>query len=70
MTLNRKLALALLLVGSTAFVGCGGGAEVNQHVSSVSQGQELEDLKKALDQGAIDQQNYDKLQKQILKRGY
>jgi hypothetical protein len=60
----------LLLVGSTTLVGCGGGAEVNQHVSSVSQGQELEDLKKALDQGAIDQQNYEKLQKQILKRGY
>jgi hypothetical protein len=67
---NRKLAVALMLIASTAFVGCGGGAEVNQHVSSVSQGQELEDLKRALDQGAIDQQNYEKLQKQILKRGY
>jgi len=70
MRLNRKLAVALLVVGSTAFVGCGGGAEVNQHVSSVSQGQELEDLKNALDQGAMDQQNYEKLQKMILKRGY
>lgn len=70
MRLNRKLAVALLVVGSTAFAGCGGGAEVNQHVSSVSQGQELEDLKRALDQGAIDQQNYEKLQKKILKRGY
>ena len=70
MRLNRKLAVALLLVSSTAFVGCGGGADVNQHVSTVSQGQQLEDLKKALDQGAIDQQNYEKLQKQILKRGY
>ena len=70
MRFNRKVAVALLLVGSTAFVGCGGGAEVNQHVSTVSQGQELEDLKKALDQGAIDQKNYEKLQKVILKRGY
>ena len=69
MRFNRKLAVALLLVSSTAFVGCG-GADVNQHVSTVSQGQQLEDLKKALDQGAIDQQNYEKLQKQILKRGY
>ena len=67
---NRKLAVALLVISSAAFVGCGGGAEVNQHVSSVSQGQELEDLKKALDQGAIDPQNYEKLQKKILKRGY
>jgi hypothetical protein len=70
MRLNRKLAVALLLVSTAAFVGCGGGAEVNQHVSSVSQGQELEDLKRALDQGAIDQQNYQKLQKKILERDY
>ncbi len=70
MRLNRKIAVALLLVCSTVFVGCGGGADVNQHVSTVSQGQQLEDLKKALDQGAIDQKNYVKLQKQILKRGY
>ena len=70
MKLDRKLALAVLLVGSVTFVGCGGGAEVNQHVSTVSQGQELDDLKKALDQGAIDRTNYEKLQKQILKRGY
>ena len=70
MKVDRKLALAMLLVGSVTFVGCGGGAEVNHHMSTVSQGQELEDLKKALDQGAIDQANYEKLQKKILKRGY
>ncbi len=67
---NRILAIAMLAVSSATFVGCGGGAEVNQHVSSVSQGQELDDLKRALDQGAIDQTNYEKLQKKILKRGY
>src|SRR4029453_9829179 len=70
MRLNRKIAVALLLVSSAAFVGCGGGAEGNQHISSGSEGQELEELKKALDQGAIDQKNYEKLQKLILKRGY
>jgi hypothetical protein len=70
MTLNRKLGIALFLAGSTLLAACGGGAEVNQHVSSVSQGQELADLKRALDQGAIDQANYEKLQKKILKRRY
>jgi hypothetical protein len=71
MTPNRKLALAaLLLTSSAALAGCGGGAEVNQHVSGVSQGQELADLKRALEVGAIDQANYDKLQKKIIKRGY
>ena len=65
---NRKLAIALLSISSAMFVGCGGGAEVKQ--TSVSQGQELADLKTALDQGAIDQANYEKLQKKILKRGY
>jgi hypothetical protein len=53
-----------------ALAGCGGGAEVNQHLSTVSQGQQLEDLKKALDQGAIDQDEYEELQSKILKRGY
>ena len=70
MRLDRKFALAMLLIGSVTFVGCGGGADVNQHMTTVSQGQELEDLKKALDQGAIDQTNYEKLQQKILKRGY
>jgi hypothetical protein len=51
-------------------VGCGGGAQVNQHLSTLSQGQELEDLKKALDQFAINHANYEKLQKKILKREY
>jgi hypothetical protein len=67
---NRMLAIALLVVGSVGFGGCGGGADVNQHVTTVSQGKELGDLKRALDLGAIDQKEYDKLQKAILKRGY
>ena len=67
---NRMLAIALLVVGPIGFVGCGGGAEVNQHVTTVSQGKELEDLKRALDLGAVDEKDYEKLQKVILKRGY
>jgi len=69
MRTNRNVAFALLLLGSAVLGGCG-GADVNQHVSTVSQGKELEDLKRALEQGAIDQSEYDKLQKKILQRGY
>jgi hypothetical protein len=68
MTITRKLALALLFAGS---VGCsGGGAQVHQYVSTVSQGQELEDLKLALDQGAVTKSEYDRLQQKILSRKY
>jgi hypothetical protein len=70
MSIHRTIALGVLLFGLTTLSACGGGAEVNQHVSSVSQGQELADLKKALDEGAITQDEYDKLQQKILKRGY
>jgi hypothetical protein len=70
MRIQRTIALAVFLLGFTTLAACGGGAEVNQHMSTVSQGQELEDLKKALDQGAITQDEYNKLQLKILKRGY
>ena len=66
---NRMLAIALLVVAPIGLVACG-GAEVNQHVTTVSQGKDLEDLKRALDLGAVDEKDYEKLQKAILKRGY
>ena len=67
--MSRMILVAMVLLGSVTVTGCG-GADVNQHVSTVSQGQQLEDLKKALDQGAITQDEYQELQKKILKRGY
>jgi len=67
---NRKLVFALVLASAVTLTGCGGGAQVDQHSTSISQGQELTDLKRALDAGAIDQTDYDKLQKKILSRGY
>jgi hypothetical protein len=69
MRTNRTILFATVLLVSVAVAGCG-GADVNQHVTSVSQGQQLEDLKKALDQGAINEDEYQKLQAKILKRGY
>ena len=57
----------LLLAGLLA--GCGGDTIVNQDNSpKVSQGQELTDLQRALDAGAINQKEYDKLKQVVLKR--
>ena len=71
MRTNRRLALAVLFSSAVMLAGCsGGGAKVQQSVTTVSQGQELEDLKRALDQGAINQSEYEQLQKKILKRRY
>lgn len=71
MKTKRKLVLAALFAGTALLAGCSGGsAKVQQNLSSVSQGQQLEDLKKALEQGAITQEEYNKLQKKVLQRGY
>jgi len=54
-----------------ALAGCfGGGAEVQQNLTTVSQGQQLTDLKRALDEGAITQDEYNRLQRKILSLRY
>jgi hypothetical protein len=69
-SLSRNLALfavcGLLLFGAAA---CGGGgAEVRSEVSTTTTGQQLMDLKKALDSGAMTQQEYEKERKKILEK--
>ena len=68
MGIMRNLAVAIMLALPLALVGCGGGAEVDQHISTVSKGKELEDLKRALDEGAINQKEYDRLREKVMKR--
>jgi len=68
--LTKQLVLlglcALLLLGIAA---CGGGgAEVRSEVSTTTTGQQLIDLKKALDSGAMTQQEYEKERKKILDK--
>ena len=46
----------------------GGGADVKSEVSTTTTGQQLMDLKKALDAGAINQQEYEKERKKILEK--
>ena len=69
-SLTKKLAVlavcGLLLLGVAA---CGGGgADVRSEVSTTTVGQQLMDLKKALDTGAMTQQEYEKQRTKILDK--
>ena len=69
MTLPKTLGVlalcGLFLLGVAA---CGGGADIKSEISTTTTGQQLMDLKKALDSGAITQQEYEKERKKILDR--
>jgi hypothetical protein len=65
----KRLSAAALLGAALALTACGGGgADVHQYISTVSKGKELEDLKRALDAGAINQSEYSRLQAAIMRR--
>jgi hypothetical protein len=63
-----KIALAALLAGTLA--GCGGGDTYVrvQGTTTISKGQELTDLQRALKEGAITKAEYDRLYAKILAR--
>ena len=57
------------LVLLVALGGCGGSTDVKvQGTTTISKGQELSDLQRALKEGAISQSEYDQLRKKILSR--
>jgi len=59
-------AMLLLVVGLSA---CGGGgADSSTTVTTTTVGQQLTDLKKALDAGAITQGEYERQRKKILNQ--
>jgi hypothetical protein len=65
-TLVGPALCGLLLLGAVA---CGGGgADVRSEVSTTTTGQQLMDLKKALDSGAMTQKEYDQERKKILEK--
>ncbi len=69
-SLTKKLVLlgvcGFLLLGVTA---CGGGgADVKSEITTTTVGQQLIDLKKALDSGAMTQQEYEQQRKKILNQ--
>jgi len=61
------LVVCGVLLGGVVACG-GGGAEVKSEVSTTTVGQQLLDLKKALDAGAITQKEYERERKKILDR--
>lgn len=65
-TTFRGLIAAILITG---LAGCGGGgAEVKSEITTTTKGQQLLDLKKALDAGAINAQEYERERQRILKQ--
>ena len=70
MSLTKKtLLLALCGILLFGFAACGGGgADVRSEITTTTVGQQLIDLKKALDSGAMTQQEYEQQRKKILER--
>jgi hypothetical protein len=65
---TRTFALAAVLIATLA--GCGGSDTYVrvQGTTTISKGQELTDLQRALKEGAINQREYDRLYAKILAR--
>jgi hypothetical protein len=68
MKTSIKLLFVTLL--ASALYGCGGGDTYVkvQGTTTISKGQELTDLQRALREGAIDKSEYDRLHARILAR--
>jgi PBP1b-binding outer membrane lipoprotein LpoB len=69
--MKTRLLFALVLTTSLFLSGCASSSKANVTVTgttTISKGQELTDLQKALEQGAISQRDYDKVRAIILKR--
>ena len=68
---NTRLVVGWIvaLFAAVALAGCGGDTYVKvQGTTTVSKGQELIDLQDALNEGAINKDEYDRLRAIILKR--
>lgn len=71
MTLHSKCPMLLLagVVVLGSLTGCGGGgADVKSEISTTTTGQQLIDLKKAYDSGAMSQSEYERERKKILNK--
>ena len=67
--MNTAAKLLIVLSATAMLTACGGGdSAVKSEISTTTTGQQLIDLKKALDAGAINQSEYDKQRKKILDK--
>lgn len=66
----KRIGFGSLLIFSLFVVSAcgGGGARATTNMSTTTTGQELTDLKAALDAGAITPDEYEKKRKEILKK--
>ena len=65
----RAIFYGVLAAGILGLSGCGGGgAEVKSEITTTTKGQQLIDLKKALDSGAINQSEYESERQRILNQ--
>lgn len=66
--MNIKTWLLMAAMG-VALAGCGGGgAEVRSEMTTTTTGQQLIDLKKALDIGAMTEDEYDREREKVLAK--
>jgi hypothetical protein len=65
-----RLDVWVVMVAMTvALAGCGGGgAKVHSEVTTVTTGQQLIDLKNALDSGAMSKDEYDRERRKVLSK--
>jgi len=66
-----KYRVAVILIGmviSTAAITACGGSKTVQNTNTQTYGQEMLDLKKALDQGAINEKEYNDAKKAITNK--
>jgi len=70
-SMTPRVFLVVAFTACAAVAGCGSSSKATVTVTgttTVSTGQELIDLKRALDAGAISQRDYDKVRKILLDR--
>ncbi len=62
------ITLAVLLISAVGLTSCGGGANTDISQSDQTLGQELIDLQKAHESGAITEKEYKAAKKKLLKK--
>jgi outer membrane murein-binding lipoprotein Lpp len=64
-----RIAFAAAVLGAALLAGCGSDQYVTvSGTTTISKGQELTDLQRALNEGAITQSEYDKLRDKVMRR--